>query len=285
MTWRVIVSSLLALASIVMLAIVAVNEPARMKKFDEGYQARSIEAGAAIFHANCISCHGENGEGGIAPTLNRADLFDPNGRIKEVGWNGTVENFIYTTISGGRPLSFLTYQNNKMPTWSQEYGGPLRIDEVRNVTAYVMNYAKNWEVKEGEATPVPTIDAVGDSITESALPAGDPVRGEELVTKLGCLGCHQTAGGAGPAWFADQTANGEGIGTRAGNRFGEAGYTGAATTAEEYLRESIVQPNANVVNKEDGTPYIAGVMPQNYGTERLEAQDLADIIAYLLTLK
>jgi hypothetical protein len=46
-----------------------------------------------------------------------------------------------------------------------------------------------------------------------------------------------------------------------------------------------VQPNAYVVNKEDGTAYIAGVMPQNYGTERLEAQDLADLIAYLLTLK
>jgi hypothetical protein len=41
-----------------------------------------------------------------------------------------------------------------------------------------------------------------------------------------------------------------------------------------------VQPSAYVV-----PTYADGLMPKDYGTAKLDAQGLADLIAYLLTLK
>ncbi len=56
-------------------------------------------------------------------------------------------------------------------------------------------------------------------------------------------------------------------------------YTGSAKTVEEYLHESIVNPNAFVV---EGFP--SGVMYQNYGQD-LSKQQIDDLVAFLLTLK
>jgi hypothetical protein len=50
-------------------------------------------------------------------------------------------------------------------------------------------------------------------------------------------------------------------------------------SAEEYLRESILQPNAYVVEG-----FKPDIMPENLG-KRMNGQQLADIIAYLMTLK
>jgi nitric oxide reductase subunit C len=116
--------------------------------------------------------------------------------------------------------------------------------------------------------------AVGTDITQT-LPAGDPAKGEALANSQGCAGCHISTN-SGPAWLA--TGSDPGIGTRAATRFGQPDYTGQATTAEQYLLESIVQPAAFLL------PGYAVQMPNNYG-ETLTAQDAADLIAYLLTLK
>jgi mono/diheme cytochrome c family protein len=50
-------------------------------------------------------------------------------------------------------------------------------------------------------------------------------------------------------------------------------------SAEEYLRQSITQPDAFVVEG-----YPAGVMPAKY-TEELSEEELDSLVAYLLTLK
>jgi len=58
-----------------------------------------------------------------------------------------------------------------------------------------------------------------------------------------------------------------------------AGYwrvPGKAKTAEEYIRESIVEPNEYVVS---GFP--AGVMVQDFG-KKLSGQDIDDLIAFLM---
>ena len=66
---------------------------------------------------------------------------------------------------------------------------------------------------------------------------------------------------------------------RAAARIAAQDYTGAATTAEQYLRESIVRPDDYVV---DGYPPSTMVM--TYG-DQLTSQDVADLIAYLMLLK
>lgn len=91
----------------------------------------------------------------------------------------------------------------------------------------------------------------------------DPSRGRELFIQRGCGTCHAlqaagTTGTVGP--------NLNGIGSRAGERK-------PGMSAEEYLRESIVNPNAYVV--EGYSP----AMPINLITSQ---QDMDDLVAFLL---
>jgi len=287
MTWRTVVGTVATFVTTIVLAFWLINEPARMKEAEEGFAGRSMEAGAAIYENNCTRCHGPAGEGlvGLAPAINSSALFDGT-RLAEVGWAGSVYDFVYATISGGRPLASAgTTYPQRMPTWSKEYGGPLRHDQVRDVTAFVLNWERAYE--EGvtalqspqiPTTPMNPIDAVGIDINTPELPPGNPDNGETLTVSLGCTACHiQTE--VGPAWLAENHSVGKGIGTRADERILSADYTGAATASEQYLRESIVRTNDYVVEG-----YEPGIMVATYG-ETLTAQDLSDIISYLLTLK
>ncbi len=106
-------------------------------------------------------------------------------------------------------------------------------------------------------------------------PVGDAARGEELYNQQvigsasapGCITCHSLEEGVvlvGPSHA--------GVGARA------ATYV-EGMSAEEYLRESIVDPDAHIVEG-----FTEGVMYQNYATE-LQARDINDLVAYLLTLQ
>jgi mono/diheme cytochrome c family protein len=61
-----------------------------------------------------------------------------------------------------------------------------------------------------------------------------------------------------------------GLGSRAGER--------TSASAADYLHESILNPNAHVVEG-----YPAGVMPQNYADSLTEDQ-INDLVAYMLSL-
>jgi mono/diheme cytochrome c family protein len=277
MTTRVVAGTIFIVLTAILLAYVAVNEPVRMENFTAAYAARSVENGAALFENNCVTCHGDQGQGipGVAPTLNHKALFDGT-RMEEIGYSGTVEDFVRGTISSGRPIpSAGTSYTQRMPTWSQRFGGPMRDDQIDALVAFVMN----WEATAPDtaAPATPTGPAVGTDIN-AELPAGDAASGEALTVSLGCVACHVTAT-VGPAWLADADPDGQGIGTRAEARYQAADYTGNATSAAQYLHESVVLPNDYL------TPgFAAGLMPQTYG-DTLSAQNLADIIAYLQTLE
>jgi len=58
-----------------------------------------------------------------------------------------------------------------------------------------------------------------------------------------------------------------------------AGSRAAGQSAEVYLFTSIVNPNAYLV-----PGYAANIMPQTYA-KTLSAQQIRDLISYLLTLK
>jgi hypothetical protein len=113
----------------------------------------------------------------------------------------------------------------------------------------------------------------GDS--DSAESGGDPANGETLykqqvigsASSPGCITCHSLEPDVivvGPSHV--------GVATRA-----ETAVPGMS--AEEYLRQSILEPDAHVV--EGFTP---GVMYQNYAAE-LPAPVVDDLVAFLLTLK
>lgn len=256
----------------------AINEENRMAEAELAIQARKIEQGAALFEAQCSRCHGTQGTGipGLCPPLNDRYFFDE--RLKEVGWSGTLEDYIVATASSGRlastrPQQFPGGGVPAMPAFSDNYGGPLRPDQIRNIAAFIMN----WQ-ETAELVVVPTPPAgptVGSDITKT-LPAGDAKSGEALATSLGCTACH-IAAPTGPAWLP--AAGQPGIGERAATRLSEADYKGQATTPEQYLFEAIVAPGAFVVSG-----FQEGIMPATYANTLTE-QNMADLIAYLLTLK
>lgn len=97
-----------------------------------------------------------------------------------------------------------------------------------------------------------------------------PVLGDGNLAVMGCASCHATDPAAGDG----VGPNLAGVATRAATR-------DPNMTAAEYLRASIVDPHAFVV---EGFDAGAEVKPQNYG-EILSAQELTDLVAYLQTLE
>lgn len=257
----------------------------RMQVETRAQDGRSIEQGALIFFNNCRTCHGDNGEGvpGKGPSLN-PDLFTkhfPAVRASKT-FNGTISDFVKLTIAAGRPVPS-TYAESlggfaaPMPTWSQQYGGPLRDDQINNVTNFVLN----WQAQAEAGPIVPSNFKPVGSDLNAALPAGDAAHGADLFAQkvkagsgqnLPCKACHSLDPGTvivGPslAGIADKAATRE-----------------PGKSAEQYIRESIQQPNAFIVP--DSPTFQSNgksVMPDGLGNN-MTAQDLADVIAYLLTL-
>lgn len=107
---------------------------------------------------------------------------------------------------------------------------------------------------------------------EEAAAIGDPEVGQVLY-ELGpegvyaptCVSCHRLTdlGDNGPGF--------EGIADRAATRV-------SGLSAEDYLRQSIVDPEAYIVEGDWG----GHVMPTNYAEEYSE-EDINDLIAFLLT--
>ena len=262
------------------------NGTGRMQIETKAQSARSIEAGALIFISNCVTCHGSNGEGvpGKGPALN-PDLFTKHFPALQAAksFNGTEQDFIRLTVAAGRPVQSTYAENlggfpNPMPTWSQQFGGPLRDDQINDV----VNFVYNWKA-QAEAGPVVPINfkPIGSDQT-AELPAGDAAHGADLFIQkakaasgnnLPCTACHSLTAGeikVGPSLA--------GIDTRAATR--EPGKT-----AEQYIRESIQAPNAFIVPDDPKfAPNGKSAMPEGLGNN-MSAQDLADVIAYLLTLK
>jgi mono/diheme cytochrome c family protein len=103
----------------------------------------------------------------------------------------------------------------------------------------------------------------------SDLPPGDAVRGEELFSESvngapACSNCHTVTGG-------------EGAGPTLQNYAEVAGGRVDDQNAEEYTFYATLRPSRHLVQG------FSNVMPSNY-EEKLSQQEIADIIAYMLTL-
>jgi nitric oxide reductase subunit C len=112
----------------------------------------------------------------------------------------------------------------------------------------------------------------GGGAAAPAAPAGNVDAGKALFaqsaigSQAGCATCHSLEAGqvlVGPSMA--------GIGTRAGS-------TVSGQSAEQYITNSIVDPNAHLVEG-----FAQGIM-QSY-KDAVSEQQLKDLTAYLLTLK
>ena len=99
--------------------------------------------------------------------------------------------------------------------------------------------------------------------------AGNPERGQQVAQTAGCAGCHSIDGTkiVGPSW--------KGL-------FGKTETFADGSTAvvdAAYIRESILTPSAKVV-----VDFPDGVMPKTFG-DQLSEEEIADLIAYIMSLK
>lgn len=279
MKWHIALGIVSVVAVIAILSFVALTEQDRMASFSRSYESRQIEFGALLFENNCRSCHGPQGKGidSVGPSINAAELFNGE-RLRNVSFSGTVEEFLRGAISAGRPVpSQGSSYPQRMPTWGEQNGGPLRSDEIEALVSFIMNWEELAlaEAGDGPVAP-PTGDFVGIDITIS-LPPGDEDRGQDLSDgALGCSSCHVLSS-VGPLWPAEGST--PGLGDRGETRIGQNDYTGSATSSEQYMIEAVVQVNAFVVEG-----FQPGIMPGNY-SERITVQEMADLVAFMLSFK
>ncbi len=135
------------------------------------------------------------------------------------------------------------------------------------------------------ATPLPTTETPADepetteeTPEEETFDLGDPAIGAQLFqvvrdpsTGQMCITCHnpdEAVPGTGPYLY--------GIANRAGERV-------EGLSAVDYLRQSILEPNAHLVEEQSGVVFAQGVMPQGWDVV-LGEDEINHIIAYLLTL-
>jgi nitric oxide reductase subunit C len=114
----------------------------------------------------------------------------------------------------------------------------------------------------------------------SAASGGAAARGQALFEgKAACATCHAVAGDTilvGPPLA--------GVARRAPERLADARYAGHARAAQDYLRESILEPSAYLVAGERfATPGGVSLMPAGYGTS-LTPAEVDDLVAYLAAL-
>ncbi|NJN96007.1 MAG: c-type cytochrome [Anaerolineales bacterium] len=243
---RILVGLIAVLISISGIVYVGIGEADRRAEFTRAFQGRSIESGAALYTEYCVECHGENGEGGIGPNINSKYFFEQ--RLADIGYQGSMKAFLTLTVRGGRPVMSDPNYGRNMPTWSVDYGGPLRNDQIDTIVSYIMNWQANAPDlgdPNAEPTPVP-----GDSPEE---------RGKNLFTGMGCVGCHT---------FGSQT----------GAVVGPNLTTVYADKGEDHVRQSVLEPNAVITEG-----YQSNIMPQNFGERLVGPTDLDDLIAYLAT--
>jgi mono/diheme cytochrome c family protein len=298
---KILIGTIAFMLTMIILGFAALREPARLEAFAQAQVARSIESGAQLYISNCVECHGVEGRaencvnaaGEAVPCqgrpLNSRALLcgQPSQRMEALDWAGTKEGLLESTIATGRPWA-------GMPTWGQEFGGPLQASDIGHLTQYILNWGSEefcdvpvfefpWPETFEEfinlaELPEDAQQAAQDNSISIILPLdypGDAENGEELFNlTYGCAACHgnpedpSTAIGPGPHLA--------GISEEGADRI--EGYS-----AEMYVYESILHPAeflAPACPTADGT--CANAMPDNFDLRMSPSpQDLLDIMTYL----
>jgi mono/diheme cytochrome c family protein len=277
---KIIIGTVAFMISMMVMGYAALREQARLERFTDARLGRQIEMGAHLYEQNCATCHGVHGKaeecydpssgdpiGCVGLPLNYQSLVcgDISLRMEAMNWEGSKEAFIQSTLASGRP-------GTVMPAWSEQFGGPLRNDQIVDLSHFVLN----WENEELCSQPLVVYEwpeTYEEFLVE--FPEGDPANGEQLFLTYGCTGCH---------------GNLEDEGTAAvGPWLGDIAETGSdrvdGLSSEEYVYESILDPNAYIV-PECPTGPCAGppsAMPDNFPLRMGEnPQDLADVMSYIL---
>lgn len=259
MTRNILIAALFSLLTAAALGYIFIGEAQRLPEAVAAIDGEQIERGARDYEQYCASCHGIAGQGGVAegaPQLNNIASryltpgsdgvapFDADNGIKEK--YGTMTNYIESTLVSG-------VRGAAMPAFGAQ--GTLRDDQIRNITAYVLNW--NNVVPEG-AIVAANLEATRLAPTPD--PNANPIDAAGLVFKqAGCTACHNmndqksaaNAPGLGGLFQPEGTA-----------AYGEQLPNGKEITDEtvtEWIRAGSIPFQDSHIDPIDGQTY--GVMP------------------------
>jgi mono/diheme cytochrome c family protein/plastocyanin len=125
--FTVIVTLFIAIYWFYELGTFGITEP-RLVSEANAQQVTAVERGYNIYQANCARCHGEQGEGGIGPVLNRQDKLFAH----------LNENYLRQVLNaGGRYVC--GNPNSQMPVWANTANppGPLNYVQVDELIAFI----------------------------------------------------------------------------------------------------------------------------------------------------
>jgi nitric oxide reductase subunit C len=228
----------------------------------------AVSAGKDVWHRNnCINCHTLLGEGAYyAPDLTK--ITQQRGAP-------------YLTAFLKDPSQFYSEEKNRRLMPNPE----LSDSEIAEVIAF-LDWVANIDNQGWPPRPILVSGSAFPATNAPSAPAGaasdSPVAlGEQLFRSSppGCVACHSTAAGvtlAGPSLA--------GIAVTADSTIALPDYTGSATDAASFIRESIEQPSASIVA---GAMFSAGgrsFMPDNF-SQTLTSEQIDQLVAYLLTLR
>lgn len=129
--------------------------------------------------------------------------------------------------------------------------------------------------------PTHTLNPTNTRTPTSGL-RGDPAHGARLFASLPCSSCHDVTR---PFPGGDICPNLGNIASEAERIVRLPEYRGRATNAAEYIRESILDPNAYIVPGEQyRTADGQSVMPKTFG-QTLTPAEIDDLVAFLLQQK
>jgi len=125
----------------------------------------------------------------------------------------------------------------------------------------------------GVTTATDTVTATSDVTTTTAAPPA-PAEVAAIVTKGTCFACHVIPGVT--------TAVGQ-VGPNLSNIGVDAATRIPDYTAEQYIRESLLDPNAFIAPECPTGPCLPNLMVQNLG-DTLTPEEIDTLVAYLVTL-
>jgi mono/diheme cytochrome c family protein len=288
---KVIIGTISFMLTMIVLGFAALREPARLETYAAASVGRSIETGAHIFEQNCASCHGIEGKAEqcadpssgesiacVGLPLNNPQLIcgAKPAKLNTIGYAGTKDAYILSTVASGRP-------GTKMPTWSERFGGPMRDDQIQDVTAFVLNWEGEWLTATGVCpTGFEWPDTVEEylvmDIIEPIVYATQPgvaADGEALFSSYQCSVCHGSLDGSVPASLGPVLTD-----------IAEVGATRVeGQSAAQYVYESILHPNAFIAPDCPNGPCTGptSAMRQDLAFAMgSNPQDMADLLAYIL---
>jgi cytochrome c oxidase cbb3-type subunit III len=156
-TRLIVVALLLSVGILITFQIYLLNEPGRITTVLAADQSAQVASGQKLFTDNCVTCHGNNGEGDIGPALNSKKFL-------QTADNGV----IFSLIGSGVP-------GTAMPSWAQANGGPFTDEQISNLVGFI----RHWQATATDvAKPTPT---------------PNPAQGATIYNSI-CYACHGVNG-------------------------------------------------------------------------------------------